>query len=249
MSYIVPSPTYWNPGPVAYHDEPQAPVPGWGMRRGMTGPRMVGVGGLGAYGKIWYPKPASWYYLYWTGAYTEFPPDGRWIVGEDLCSREETNPTISAFIYDADLVERPNRKKYGNIKYGTDSIGQVNVWIRYSMYSDDDGAWVIENLDQMGLRRMEGMDCSKVPVKAPYDNPWGDATKKPPPIGRPKPTKAMLDKIAADRAKLKAFPKPTMGPPADVSGRDFPWLAVGIGTAVAATLGVGLLWTRHRSQP
>ena len=48
MSYIVPSPTYWNPGPVAYHDEPQAPVPGWGMRRGMTGPRMVGVGGLGA---------------------------------------------------------------------------------------------------------------------------------------------------------------------------------------------------------
>lgn len=48
MSYVVPTDAYWNPGPVAYPDEPHEPVPGWGMRPNMTGPRLVGVGGLGA---------------------------------------------------------------------------------------------------------------------------------------------------------------------------------------------------------
>lgn len=47
MSYVVPTEAYWNPGPVAYPDEPHEPVPGWGMRPNMTGPRLVGVGGLG----------------------------------------------------------------------------------------------------------------------------------------------------------------------------------------------------------
>ena len=48
MSYVVPTDAYWNPGPVAYPAEPHEPVPGWGMRPNMTGPRLVGVGGLGA---------------------------------------------------------------------------------------------------------------------------------------------------------------------------------------------------------
>lgn len=45
MSYIGAS--YKTPGPVAYPDERWAPVPGWGMRPEMAGPRVIGIGGLG----------------------------------------------------------------------------------------------------------------------------------------------------------------------------------------------------------
>jgi len=43
ISYA-PSQSYWNPGVVAYPDEPHEPVPGWGMRPNMVGPARVGVG-------------------------------------------------------------------------------------------------------------------------------------------------------------------------------------------------------------
>lgn len=50
MSYVETQPRYFDPGPVAYADEPYEPVPGWGMRPNMAGPRRVGVGGLGEAG-------------------------------------------------------------------------------------------------------------------------------------------------------------------------------------------------------
>lgn len=44
MSYNISDASYFDPGPVAYPDEPFEPVPGWGMRPNMAGPRRVGVG-------------------------------------------------------------------------------------------------------------------------------------------------------------------------------------------------------------
>lgn len=40
-------PYYANYLPVASPDEQYAPVPGWGMRANMAGPRRIGIGGLG----------------------------------------------------------------------------------------------------------------------------------------------------------------------------------------------------------
>lgn len=49
MSYAMPRglPSYANYRPVAWPDERYSPVPGWGMRPHLAGPRQIGIGGLG----------------------------------------------------------------------------------------------------------------------------------------------------------------------------------------------------------
>jgi len=44
MSYTIPTDYYWNPGKPAYGPGFDEPVPGWGFRPNMVGPRRVGVG-------------------------------------------------------------------------------------------------------------------------------------------------------------------------------------------------------------
>lgn len=75
MSYVETTQTYWNPGPVAYPDEPYAPVPGWGMRPNMAGPRRIGVGGLGSA-----PGPDDT--VVWLGP-SPFPPVA-WLLSENV---------------------------------------------------------------------------------------------------------------------------------------------------------------------
>jgi hypothetical protein len=47
MSYTIPTDYYWNPGKPAYGPGFDEPVPGWGFRPNMVGPRRVGVGAFG----------------------------------------------------------------------------------------------------------------------------------------------------------------------------------------------------------
>lgn len=46
MSYFEPSEYYYNPGDPAYGPGFDEPVPGWGFRPNMVGPRRIGVSGL-----------------------------------------------------------------------------------------------------------------------------------------------------------------------------------------------------------
>lgn len=72
MSYAMPQvlpkslPSYKNYRPVAWPMERYSPVPGWGMRPHLSGPRQIGIGGLGMdvvfpfpIGKVNFPVEAA----------------------------------------------------------------------------------------------------------------------------------------------------------------------------------------------